>query len=363
MDLTPLILESTPHCVLVLDGELCLRYANRNFFRFVRENFEQELSVGESVVSAIPEDRQLRYKLRLEEVLSGQCTRLEESLEINGFPRYFDVSYQPLVEEEGRWDKVVIYFEEITARKRKEMRLLEDDAGLKELLATREALLSVISHDLRSPIFQLNGLLFLIKQASEKRDESRLQMQAEDLEERISHLTHTLDNLLSWSNLQRQSLDPKISRFPILPIFEDAIGLHKPTCKSKGVRIYTKGLRGIQVSSDHEMVAFIIRNLINNAIKFSHEGGKIEIAAESLGSGIQFAVADHGVGMDADKLSTLREGSHQFSQSGTWGERGTGLGLKMCYEFTERLSGALHVQSEPVKGTTVTVFLPDLSFS
>ncbi|HSH09094.1 MAG TPA: sensor histidine kinase, partial [Oceanipulchritudo sp.] len=214
--------------------------------------------------------------------------------------------------------------------------------------------------DLRSPIFQLNGLLFLIRQASGTRDESRLQMQAEDLEERIAHLTHTLDNLLSWSNLQRQNLQPRITAFALQPVFEHAIGLLKPAAQRKEVRIYTKKLRELELVSDHEMVAFIVRNLINNAIKFSTEGGKIEVEAQEAPGAVTFTIADHGVGIEPHRITTLREGSHYFTEAGTWGERGTGLGLKLCFEFVDRLEGEIHIESAKGSGTIVTVRLPQL---
>jgi signal transduction histidine kinase len=359
MDLSSAILESTPYCILVLDEDLKLVFGNSNFHRFLEETFEVRMEPGLPLLEAIPEDKRLRYSLRLKEVLSGQCSRLEESVLINGFTRYFDVTYQPL--EGGTvWDKVVITFEDITARRRREMRLLDEESLLTDRLATRETLLSVISHDLRSPIFQLNGLLFLIRQAAESRDEARLQMQGDDLEERIAHLTHTLDNLLIWSSMQRQGLVPQIKEFGLKPVFEHAIGLLKPAAQRKDVRVYSKGLGSIKLVSDQEMVAFVVRNLVNNAIKFSRQSGKVEVTTEVFENGIKFAVQDHGVGMDSGRVSDLEEGETYLSEAGTWGERGTGLGLNLCREFIQALQGSLEFKSSTEKGTTATVRVPQL---
>lgn len=361
MDLSSAILESTPHCILVLDEKLALVHANNNFHRFTEETFDLRLEPGNSILEAVPEDRRPRIELRLKEVLSGQCARMDEAVEINGFTRYFDVTYQPLESDEsGAWDKVVISFDEITPRKRREIRLLDAESELADRIATRETLLSVISHDLRSPIFQLNGLLFLIRQAAESRDEARLQMQADDLEERIAHLTHTLDNLLSWSSLQRQGLVPQIRRFPIKPVFDHAIGLLKPAALRKDVRIYTRGLGSLELVSDREMVAFLVRNLTNNAIKFSRQSGKVEVTAIDTGRGIEFSVRDHGVGIGPEQVAHLEEGEHYFSETGTWGERGTGLGLNLCHEFIKRLGGKLGFHSQNGGGTTVSVELPQM---
>lgn len=357
--LTRSILESTPHCIAVLNDELKLIYGNQNFFRFAESVFGKELKTGLSLLDVLPDDRKLRWQMRFQEIFSGQCTRVEEVMEVNGETRYFDVAYQPL-NEGKQWDKVVVYFEEITVRKRREKRFQDREKEMEEALVTRETLLSVISHDLRSPIFQLNGLLFLIKQASESRDEARLQMQAEDLEERISHLTHTLDNLLSWSNLQRQSLDPQVTRFPLKSVFDHAVGILKPIAQRKGVRIYTQKVRSIDLVSDREMVAFIVRNLVSNAIKFSMQNGKIEVSASEADGMVRFAITDHGVGVEPRRIQTLKEGTHYFSEAGTWGERGTGIGLRTCYEFALRLNGNIDFQSDPGKGSRVVVILPQM---
>lgn len=358
-DLGRLILESTPHCIAVLDSRFRLIYSNQNFLRFIKQVFGRNLTIGEELLTALPSDRQLRWQLRLQEVLGGQCTRVEEVLDVDGRTRYFDVAYQPL-NEGDQWDKIVVYFEEITARKRKEIRLLDRERDLEEALSTRQTMLSVLSHDLRSPIFQLNGLLFLIQQDSEERDEARLQMHAEDLEERIAHLTHTLDNLLNWSTLQRQSLQPRIVQFSLEKMCAYAVGLLKPVAQRKNIKIKSSGLGGLELRSDREMVAFVVRNLLNNAIKFSKQGGVIHLSSESSDGVIRITVGDDGVGIEPKRIVTLREGTHYFSEAGTWGEQGNGLGLKLCYEFVERLEGNLIFRSTVGKGTSVTATFPQL---
>jgi len=86
----------------------------------------------------------------------------------------------------------------------------------------------------------------------------------------------------------------------------------------------------------------------------------VEIAAEEVDNRVRFAIADQGVGIAPERITTLREGTRHFSEAGTWGERGTGLGLKMCYEFCDRLGGSLRVDSSKGRGTLVTVELPQL---
>jgi signal transduction histidine kinase len=119
-------------------------------------------------------------------------------------------------------------------------------------------------------------------------------------------------------------------------------------------------LGGVELESDREMVAFILRNLLNNAIKFSEQGGRIDIRAEAVNGAVRIMVKDQGIGIESGRISSLRSGTHSFTEAGTWGEQGTGLGLKLCYEFADRLQGNLDIRSESGKGTLVTVTLPRL---
>jgi len=353
------ILENTPHCVFVLDEELRLVYGNGNFFRFTRDSFNREFSEGDELLKVLPKSRQLRWQLYLKEIFSGQCTRLEEAFEIKGEIRYFDVSYQPLYEGDS-FDKIVVFFEEISTRKRREVRTREREHELEEALASRQTLLSVISHDLRSPVFQLNGLLFLIQQDVEHLDKARIEMHAEDLEQRLSHLTHTLDNLLSWTALQQTDLEPRVSRFSLKAVVDTAVGLLKPVSDQKSVKVSYSDLSGVWANSDREMTAFVVRNLLNNAVKFSRQGGKVELKAEVHEDFLQLEVIDSGTGFDTEKLTAPDRTKVLFTKAGTWGEQGTGLGLRLCHDFITRLGGALDIASSPGQGTRIKVIIPHM---
>lgn len=355
-----LVCNSAPYVAFVIDRGYRLFYGNPAFHQFLKENFDHDIEVGESVLELLPPPRRVLWQSRLQDVFCGHFMRVEEVMESEYGTRYFDACYQPCGPE-GKPEHVVVFVEETTVRRRREIRLLESESAMKEILATRETLLSIISHDLRGPIFQLNGLLYNIRLGSQQRDESRIQLLAEDLEERISHLTHTLDNLLSWSNLNRQNIQPQVKEFSLATLCDHAIGLLKPAAFRKGVQIVCQRLDGIRMASDEELVAFIIRNLLNNAIKFSREGGRIEISAGQEAGQTSIIVADYGIGMSAQKLARLHQQHKSDSEAGTWGERGTGLGLSLCFEFIQQLQGTIGIESQSGKGTRILVQIPDIS--
>lgn len=345
--------------ILVLDRDGCLVCFNECCRQFLRTEVGLSPEEGHNLPELIPSRYRAVWQKRLQEALKGHPGRSEETFLLGGQARSFRIGYELL--EDGNAESsghLLVSFEEITEQVQREWKQKQLEGELRETIATRETLLSVISHDLRSPIFQLNGLLFLLQQSVEQRDEARLKLQAEDLEERIAHLTHTLDNLLSWSNVRRKDFTPQVSSFSLQSVVEHAIGLLKPAAAHKGLLFETRGIGGVHLVSDREMVAFIIRNLLNNAIKYSRQGGKIEVEAEKTGKGwTRVSVKDHGVGMEPDRLVSLQEGNHFLSEAGTWGERGTGLGLKLCYGFVERLSGRIGIESDTGEQSSTTVVL------
>lgn len=109
---------------------------------------------------------------------------------------------------------------------------------------------------------------------------------------------------------------------------------------------------------DSRMIETVIRNLVNNAIKFTDQGGSIVIAAKDLENELEVSVTDSGVGMPKEKAEKLFSLSESSSTDGTKGEKGTGLGLLLCRELVERNGGEMHVTSEPGKGSTFAFTVP-----
>jgi signal transduction histidine kinase len=108
-----------------------------------------------------------------------------------------------------------------------------------------------------------------------------------------------------------------------------------------------------------QMLTSILRNLVSNAIKFTPEGGNIEIMAVNQGRMIEVSVSDSGVGMDTENLDKLFRLDSHFSQRGTNNEVGTGLGLILVKEFVEKNQGKISVWSEPGKGSIFTFSIPN----
>lgn len=356
------MLDGLADPVLVLSKALMITQFNRAAAEQLPSFLGCELEVDKPAFEAMPKREAAEWGLRCQESLNAEGGPWELVLDGEGGTRTYRVRAKTASSGGKVNDCLVLHFSDYTKDKQRELEQKVKFEEMRDALETRSTLLSMISHDLRSPIFQLNGLLFMIRRATEERDESRILMYAEDLEERTLHLTHTIDNVLSWSSLQRNALKPRVSQFNFKEELKHIIGLCRPLSLAKGIHVSTEDVDAdLEVESDRQMVAFILRNLLANAIKFSPEGGKVTVGAGYVGKTVQFSVADNGIGFAPGELDDFRSGKQGSGRLGTHGERGSGLGLKLSKQFAEILQGSINFISAKGEGTVATVRVPFIS--
>ena len=136
------------------------------------------------------------------------------------------------------------------------------------------------------------------------------------------------------------------------------VELFQPTADQKGVAVAVEVDDGLTAYADRNMINTVVRNLVNNAVKFTPRGGTVVVSGESRGDMISVTVADTGVGMDEAELSTLFSLQHRNSRAGTNGERGSGLGLILAHDYVKRNRGTLTARSSPGEGSRFTFLVP-----
>ncbi|WP_162946561.1 sensor histidine kinase [Chitinophaga barathri] len=245
------------------------------------------------------------------------------------------------------------YFKQVHADYQQEMEAKRQ--ALAALNRDKEKLFSVIAHDIRGPLATLELLLDMFRKG--EYNESSMLEASEELYKKVHHLGGSIDNMLRWSMGQMRGIRTAPEHFPPAPLADEVLQMFVPGIDGKSLQV-TQDIPGeIYLFADREQVAVILRNLVSNAIKFSHPGGRIYLGASQSPSTVTLTVRDEGTGIAADKMSGLF--SFQTIPSyGTGGERGSGLGLLLCLEFTNLNNGQLLVKSTPGEGTVFTVILP-----
>jgi len=238
-------------------------------------------------------------------------------------------------------------------------KVLEDQkAQLEALNSTKDKFFSIISHDLRGPVSAFSGITRLIKHAVQNKEHDDLIEISDHIDESVEHLSGLLDNLLSWA-MQQQGHFPNVPEKLSLKALSDEIkGIFSNMADAKQIDLEVNVPDGINLWADKNTSMTILRNLVNNALKFTKSGGEVKVAAEQHENMAVIIVSDTGVGMSEEKLKTLFQLQGTKSDFGTSGEKGLGLGLQLVYEFVELNNGTIEVESEEGKGTQFTIQLP-----
>lgn len=227
--------------------------------------------------------------------------------------------------------------------------LLEEDNK------TKNKLLSIISHDLRTPLVNTKGILNLVNQGMVPKDESdKLLLQ---LETQYIGTTSLLDNLLFWIKGQmngQQNDKARVNLYLLIRALEDEQRL---PLQKKGITLHNNIDKSITIFVEKEMMRIVCRNLISNSIKFTNEGGSIELNSRADDAFLYLTVKDSGIGMSKETIEKINAKVY-YNTMGTAYEKGSGFGLMLCRDLIHKHGGELLVESEPGHGTSFTVKLP-----
>jgi signal transduction histidine kinase/ligand-binding sensor domain-containing protein len=227
--------------------------------------------------------------------------------------------------------------------------------SLENLNLTKDKIFSIISHDLRGPIHQVQQMLNLLEYTYIT--EGDFKSVLPDLKESVRYTVSLTDNLLHWARNQMEGVTVKPTIFDIHEIIEENFRLFRPLAVRKNVILSNTFQDHSQVFADKDMTKLVIRNLVNNAIKFTEANGSIEMGAHIHEEYVTVYIRDTGKGMHKDNISKILK-KETFTTTGTQGERGVGLGLSLCQEFIEKNSGQLYVESELNKGSKFSFTIP-----
>ena len=226
---------------------------------------------------------------------------------------------------------------------------------LAELNTLKTKLFSVISHDLRSPMYALRNLFKNMHQKNVPAEQVK-----RSVPEVLMDLNYTIglmENLLQWSKTQMQSASARPEELEISKMINEVLQLMHLQAEAKQIYIENKNNAQVFVYADKDMVNLILRNLISNAIKFTPNQGYIEVGVNELSSFVEIYVQDSGVGISREAIQKINE-SNFYSTKGTSSEAGTGLGLMLCKEFLQKNGGQMHIESRPGEGSIFSFTLP-----
>ncbi len=229
---------------------------------------------------------------------------------------------------------------------------------LAELNATKDKFFSIIAHDLKSPFSGLLGLSeYLIEYIENKHHDDAYKI-AKTMNETLQLNYSLLENLLLWARSQTGKIEFYPELVNINEIARNIVSIIKINSDQKKIKLETAIEPDLNVVVDENMLSTILRNILNNAVKFTPENGHISLTIKKENSNIMFVVSDSGVGIPKNRLSSIFNIDKKVSTLGTNNEQGTGLGLMLCKEFVEKHNGAIGVESKENEGSSFWFTLP-----
>lgn len=250
---------------------------------------------------------------------------------------------------------VVLFYRKNSLHRRK---IQENADELRELNASKDRFFSVIAHDLKSPFSTIFGFTDLLSKDLHEYSENEVRHFLEN----ISHASHQayllLENLLIWAQSQQNTIGFQPENLDLQATVGEAIRLVESQALQKNIAVSSSIQEQVMVFADHNLTSTVLRNLLTNAIKFTHPGGKVMVSASITGSLAEISVEDTGTGISPASIEKLFRIDNPLKMTGTAMEKGSGLGLILCREITEKQGGTISVSSEPGKGSRFTFTLP-----
>ena len=220
---------------------------------------------------------------------------------------------------------------------------------------TKNKLLSIISHDLRTPLVNTKGVLNLVNQGMVPPEEAERLLQL--LETQYLGTTSLLDNLLFWIKGQMEGKEDEKVKVGIYHLMKSLEEEHRLPLMKKKIKVLNNIDKNISIVTEKEMIRIVCRNLISNAVKFTNENGLIQLNSKVDDGCLLLTVKDSGIGMTKEAIEKVNAKQY-YNTTGTSYEKGSGFGLMLCRDLIAKSGGELIIESVPGKGSSFTIKMP-----
>ncbi len=324
-----------------------------NFKKYVAIKDSAESIEKSIAISKINSHKDLEAKQKHIEQLTDERNKQEISIKFkNSLMLFFSVLLPTIIVLES------ILLVNYIQKQKTNLRLSEQKEELQTLNSVKDRLFSIISHDLRSPLSNLEAILKLMESGDLSNNE--VVILSGQLTHNVQETSYMLDNLLQWSRSQMKGITPRKQIINLPELANQVVGFFNAQADKKAIDIRVEFTEVLTTIADLEMIKLVIRNLLANAIKFTPSAGKIIIKIKSEKGQVLVSVADSGIGMTEQMIKKLFS-LDAVTTPGTQNEKGTGLGLLLCKDFVERNNGKIWAVSTQGKGSIFTFSLPLIS--
>jgi PAS domain S-box-containing protein len=265
----------------------------------------------------------------------------------------------PIFDEGG--DKIINFVsnkQDITKSMLQMAALRQSEQKLTEMNATKDKFFSIVGHDLMNPFNALLGFSNLLTEALKMKDMEDALKYSVIIKQSSQIILNLLHDLLIWSKAQSGKIKYNPALIHISDLINVTLSLLMPGAQNKKITLQTDVEENIKAFIDYNMISSVIRNLVDNALKFTNQAGNIKITAKINNGALCITVSDNGIGIDENQISNLFQIDKSYTTKGTKHERGSGLGLIISKEFIDIHKGKIWAESTPGKGSDFHFTIP-----
>lgn len=275
-----------------------------------------------------------------------------------GEDAYYEIQGYPIFDKKGNVVKMIEYSIDVTSRKTAEEALRESEHKLRELNATKDKFFSIIAHDLKNPFSVILGYSEMLYEDFDHIPHDEKLRYVSLIGDTAQRSYNLLEDLLNWARSQTGMLDVNKESLDINLVAKETIDFSSGSAESKKINLIANVPENLIVNTDRFMLSTILRNLVNNSIKFTGNEGCVTIEAVPEKDQILFSISDTGIGLNDKDLKKLFRIDVNIKTIGSSQNKGTGLGLILCREFVEKLGGKIWAESEADKGSCFKFTIP-----
>lgn len=240
-------------------------------------------------------------------------------------------------------------------------RLAEAEKRLQKSNTTKDKFFSIIAHDIKNPLVSFKSIIFTIKSNYNNITKESLIGYLDQLNNYTGTTIEMLNNLLMWARSQEEEIQPEYNEISLNEKINKVVDEQKNAIEAKQLKLRKKVPDKSVIKADGNMLEFIFRNVLSNSIKFCKKEGNIDITLKEENTHWKTSIEDNGLGIDAEDLKKIKKKQY-FTKPGTEKEKGTGLGLPMCFYMIHKLNGDINIKSEKNKGTKIDIIIPKNSY-
>jgi PAS domain S-box-containing protein len=350
------VIDTTPSLIFVKDGEgrfllgnealaQCYGTSTKNLIGLTDDDFNPN---ADEVAHFYEDDHNV--------VNTGKSTLIPEEkvTHADGSIHWYSTVKIPLFDEHNQCNKLLAVATDVTERKRAK-------EALNLASRRKDEFLAMLAHELRNPLAPIRNAVQLLKM--QESTDSKLTWSCNVIDRQVTHMARLLDDLLDVARIMQGKIRLKIERFELTDIVNNAVETSRPLIESRGQELIISSAPAPQwIEGDRVRLAQVLSNLLNNAAKYTREGGKITLSVTGEGSNAAIEIRDTGIGISADILPQIFDLFTQADHSLAHSQGGLGIGLTLVRQLVEIHGGTVTAASAGIgQGSTFTVRLPALS--